>query len=449
MQPPCVNSLLRDLEESKMTAPRRPSLLDRTMSTPPATPTSTPSVESKLQQRQPTDSVLTPPTSPCQNRSSSNISDLARPIPPSRLHPPRLLLGVKDAKLNPIDTYVSQQKAPIETRVTECLFEVEILKDERGRDAIFGTGAWSTVYKASTHARSRTLSASLTPPLSPTITTPALVAVKKPARRDAMDILKSEAKILGYLQSVPESERYVVPFYGVVDEATIVLEAIPFSLEDLIRKCAVRAAQNFSTRTMTEPVLGSTAKWFHLAHQLVSALAWLHNSAHVVHGDIKPGNILISPGHGCEDDIAFEPLFADFSSSQRLDRDETTPNTLSAVTREYTAPELLNSKVLRDPTSTATTASDVFSMALTLLVAATGQLLVYPGSVFQRQAMATQGWMVLSHVRTGEGGTRVPRFGIVEQVLEKAVLKADMGRVSAQEWLGIVETFGKGEPVKI
>jgi serine/threonine protein kinase len=264
-----------------------------------------------------------------------------------------------------------------------------------------------------------------------------------------MDILKSEAKILSYLRSVPESERYVVPFYGVVDEATIVLEAIPFSLEDHIRKCAVIAAQKFSTRTMEEPVLGSTAKWFHLAQQLVSALAWLHNSAHVVHGDIKPGNILMSRAHGSENDITFEPLFADFSSSQRLDLDETTPNTLSAVTREYTAPELLNSKVLRDPTSTATPASDVFSMALTLLVAATGQLLVYPGSVFQRQAMATQGWMVLSHVRNGEGGTRVPRSGIVEKVLEKAVLKTDMGRVSAQEWMGLVETLAKREPAKI
>jgi hypothetical protein len=88
-------------------------------------------------------------------------------------------------------------------------------------------------------------------------------------------------------------------------------------------------------------------------------------------------------------------------------------------------------------------------MALTLLVAATGQLLVYPGSVFQRQAMATQGWLVLSHVRNGDGGTRVPTFGVVERLLERAVLKADKGRVNAQEWLAVVDTFAKGEPAKI
>lgn len=328
-------------------------------------------------------------------------------------------------------------------------FEVEVVKDDHGRDVIFGTGAWSTVYQGTTHARRRSGSAPLTPPLSPTLITPLLVAIKKPARRDASIILKSEAKILSYLQAVPGCNKFIVPFYGVVDDTTIIMEALPFRLGDHIRQCAVVASQNCSTWTMTEPVLGNAAKWISLAQRLVSALAWLHDQARVVHGDIKPDNILMSHVHGSGTDITFEPLFADFSSSQRLDLGETTPNTLSAVTREYTAPELLSSKVLRDPSSCATTASDVFSMALTLLVAATGQLLVYPGSVFQRQAMATQGWMVLSHVRNGDGGTRVPRFGVVERVVERAVLKEGMGRVNAGTWLDIVNNIVKGEPAKI
>ncbi len=371
------------------------------------------------------------------------------PIPVPCFQPPLLPLKFKDASLEPLNTNVVQPKATIESGATECPFEVDILKDEGGRDAIFGTGAWSIVYKASTRAKSSTFSVSLTPPLSPTMVTPVLVAVKKPAQRDAMVILRSEANILSHLRRVPDSALYVVPFFGVLDEASIVLEAIPFSLEDHIRRCAVVAQQSFSTSNMMEPVLGSREKWFHLARRLISALAWLHDEAQVVHGDIKPGNILLSRVRGSGIGVTFEPVFADFSSSQRLDLDETTPNTLSAVTREYTAPELLKSKVLRDPTSTATTASDVFSMALTLLVAATGQLLVYSGSVFQRQAMATQGWMALSHVRNGEGGTRVPRCGTVERVLERAVLKSDMGRVSAQQWIGIIETIAKGEPAKI
>jgi serine/threonine protein kinase len=330
-----------------------------------------------------------------------------------------------------------------------CPFEIEILKDERGRDALFGTGAWSNVCKATTYVKSSPVSGSLTPPLSPAVATPQLVAVKKPARRDAVPILKNEAKVLRYLGGLPDSEDFVVSFHGVVNDVELVLEAVPFSLEDHIRQCTALAAQNFSTWTMSDPVLGSTAKWFSLAQQLVPALAWLHDEAHVVHGDIKPGNILLSRVRRTGDDVTFQPIFADFSSSQRLDTGETTSNTLSAVTREYTAPELLSSKVLRDPSSTATTSSDVFSMAITLLVAATGQLLVYPGSVFQRQAMATQGWMALSHVRNGDGGTRVPRFGMVEKVLERAVLKVELGRVSASQWVDIVQDLQKGEPAKI
>jgi serine/threonine protein kinase len=335
-----------------------------------------------------------------------------------------------------------------EIPVLECPFEIEILKDHRGRDAMFGTGAWSIVYKGTAHPKSRDLSSSLTPPSSPTVAPPVLVAVKKPTRRDATEILKSEAKILSYLQAMPHSEKYIVPFYGTIDQATIVLAAVPYTLENHIRKCAALASDNFSTLTMHEPVIGNTGQWLRLAHQLISALAWLHNIAEVVHGDIKPGNILLANVSGSETEITFDPVLADFSSAQLLNLEETTVNTLSAVTREFTAPELLSSKVLRDPNSTATPASDVFSLAVTLLVAATGQMLVYGGSVFQRQAMATQGWMILDHVRSGDQGSRVPRMGVVQRVLERAVLKVDMGRIGALDWLDVVEKVLKGEPRK-
>ena len=418
------------------------------MSTPPASPATASSPDPKLSHGPPSSSLLTPPTSPRQNRSSSNISDLATPISASYVQSPGPLLELKHAKSDAIATEPPNQSIAHNVDA-ECPFGIEILKDERAEDAIFGVGAWSTVFKATTHVKPRTVLGSLTPPLSPTIIAPVLVAVKKPARRDALTILKNEAKILSHLRAVADHEKYVVPFYGVLDEATIVMAAIPFSLEKHVRKCTVVASQNFSTWTMTEPVLGSTAKWVVLARQLISALSWLHGRAQVIHGDIKPGNILLSRVQGSATDITFQPVLADFSSSQRLDIEETTPNTLSAVTREYTAPELLTSKVLRDPISTATTASDVFSMAITLLVSATGQMLVYHGSMFQRQAMATQGWMVLSNARNGEGGTRVPRFGVVEKVLERAVSKADMGRMSAQQWLGMIENLARGEPAKI
>ncbi|KIV82009.1 hypothetical protein PV11_04150 [Exophiala sideris] len=426
-----------------MTTPLRP-LAVNSLNTPPYTPDSM-SIGAK--NARPTGQpfrALTPPTSPRQTRSFSNLSTIA-----ASQDTPLPLKQKQHESLQPLHTDVSDATM----RVTgapafECPFDIETLKDQRGRDAMFGTGAWSIVYKGTATTKSGNLSSSLTPPSSPTVTAPLLVAVKKPTRRDATEVLKSEAKILSYLQAMPQNEKYVVPFYGTIDQATIVLAAIPYSLEDHIRKCAVLASDNFSTWTMHEPVVGSTAKWLRLAHQLISALAWLHNVAEVVHGDIKPGNILLANVQGSGTELTFDPVLADFSSAQLLNLEETTPNTLSAVTREFTAPELLSSKVLRDPNSTATTPSDVFSLAVTLLVAATGQMLVYGGSVFQRQAMATQGWMILDNVRAGEQGARVPRMGTVDRVLARAVLKADMGRISAFDWLDVVENVVKGEPRK-
>ena len=279
---------------------------------------------------------------------------------------------------------------------------------------------------------------------------PLIVAVKRPARSDARAVLQSEAKILTHLSATYGWEHRIVEFFGVMTDGTaLVMAAVSLSLEYHINRCSSMARRNLTTQTMFQPVLGSSKIWLHLAHSLISGLCWLHDEAAVIHGDIKPGNFLLQPKvMSSDDDFPYQPLFIDFSSSHLIDSAEVRLNTLSAVTREYTAPELLVSSVLRDPKATATRASDVFSLAVTLLVAATGETMVYPGSVFQRQAMATQGWQVLSFVRSGDSGARVPRHGVVEKVLERAVLKADMGRIWTGRWLELVEDVMMGEPQK-
>lgn len=332
---------------------------------------------------------------------------------------------------------------------TKCSFDVEILKDEIGQDAIFGTGAWSTVYKAVIKP-APFRNSPLTPPSSPNLKSPTLVAVKRPSGKPANEIVTNEGLVLTHLSSFRDYDSHIVHFYGTISSTTsLVLAALPLSLDGHIKECA-RTAPFKGRDTRSEPIIGSSKTWLHLASQLINTLAWLHTEARVVHGDIKPANILLSPisddDNTASETFPFRPLLVDFSSAHLLDSDEITPNTLSALTREYAAPELLCSKVLLNPLSTATPASDVFSLAVTLLVAVVGDTTVYDPnySVAQRQAMATQGWNVLQFVRNGGECARAPKGGVVEQVLEQAVRKIDAAdhnrrRIDATQWKELVE----------
>lgn len=434
------------------TNPSRPSHHSRTLSSPLLSPLQTSQDATAQHPCHPvtssTNFPLTPPTTPRQTKSSTNLASIMTQCHDVTLNTHTISL---DDHSDSLLGAVGRNEASGSSEPIECPFEVEIVKDAAGREQTFGRGAWSTVYRAIGRERTRPVGSMLpTPPSSPVLFVPLIVAVKKPARKDAKGIIRNEGIVLSHAATTGRSDQFIIPFYGFLSSMeSLVLGPVPLSLHGFIEnrgKETPRAAW-----PSPDPVIGSMVAWMNLAEHTINGLAWLHTEAGgggVVHGDVKPGNILLSPDLHAGSDFPFTPLYADFSSSRLLSASTITPNTLSAVTREYTAPELLSSKILNDPKSVATTASDVFSLAVTLLVAATGELMVYPGSMWQRQAMATQGWEVLNLVRNGGQGQRVPRHGVVDRVLERAVLNAGMGRIDALSWATLVEQMRLGAPTK-
>jgi serine/threonine protein kinase len=225
------------------------------------------------------------------------------------------------------------------------------------------------------------------------------------------------------------------------------MTAIPLALSTYIEDQAdIARTRQPATPTMFDPVQGP-ASYKDLARKLISGLDWLHQVAGMVHGDIKPHNILLRPIDADEDPSSafpFDPLFADFSSAVEIPDDpsiplDTTRASMSAFTPPFTAPEMLASLTSGDVAPTP--ASDVFSLAATLLAAATGDLLLYPGtSNMQRLAMARQGHQIVDLTRSGSSGHRVPRNGFVERLVKPAVVKDPAMRISTGDWVELASS---------
>jgi serine/threonine protein kinase len=228
------------------------------------------------------------------------------------------------------------------------------------------------------------------------------------------------------------------------------MSAVPLSLSTYIEEKADLAQKHKSTRTMFDPVQGM-AQWQDLAKKLVTSLSWLHNNCQILHGDIKPHNILLRSRPAKNDPevdgFPVEPLFADFSSAHNitgssLSAEKGTGTSLTALTPPFAAPELLSISSLTSPGTSPTPASDVFSLAVTLLAASTGDLLLYPGaSNMQRLAMAREGHRVIDFARSGPNGSRVPRNGSVEQVIKPAVVKDPSERILPEQWVELVTSM--------
>ncbi|KAJ5766908.1 uncharacterized protein N7511_004524 [Penicillium nucicola] len=374
-------------------------------------------------------------------------------VPTSSLTPPVTPIAKRHQTPNPLDKLSQSLSAPRPNITTPLYFtnDLELIHNGDSRPVEFGRGAWSIVYKARSTQQITTALANTpsTPPGSP-VSISRILAVKAPVRRDARAVLEAEAVTLTRLTLTPGHEPYIVPFHGQHNDLHgLVMTAIPLSLSTYIEDQAdIARARQPATPTMFDPVQG-TASYKALARKLIAGLNWLHQVAGMVHGDIKPHNILLRPVDADENsDVAssafpFEPLFADFSSAVEIPDDpavplDTTRASMSAFTPPFTAPEMLASLTVANGDIAPTPASDVFSLAATLLAAATGDLLLYPGtSNMQRLAMARQGHQIVDLTRSGSSGHRVPRNGFVEKLVRPAVVKDPAMRISTRDWVDL------------
>jgi serine/threonine protein kinase len=341
-------------------------------------------------------------------------------------------------QLNAADSALVKQTI---TKPLRFIDDLKICRDADDKPIEFGRGVLSIVYKATSTPPAPPIGTD-TPPTSPAFSNRVLAA-KTPSRRDAHAALQAEALTLTRLNRTQGHENRVITFLGV--EATteaLIMAAVPLELSAYVEDQADLRKKTLSTATMFDPVMGIDP-FFDLSRKLIDGLAWLHNEAGLIHGDVKPFNILLKPvADDCVDDqsiFPYYPLYADFSSALDISSNEENINSkitdMYAVTVPFTAPELLKS--LTTGNIAISPASDVFSLAATLIACATGDMLLYPGDRRRRQLMACDGHQILDFTRNGANGARVPRNGAVEKLVKPAVVKDPLQRISAQDWLAL------------
>ncbi|KAH0558665.1 hypothetical protein GP486_004688, partial [Trichoglossum hirsutum] len=176
---------------------------------------------------------------------------------------------------------------PDKPRGYEGTFSLQV--GAEGRYEEYGRGVWSVVYRAGHVPDNRIYAAKK------------VVAVKSPILQGSVSVLEHEALILTYLQpKIPsaqgqaEGSRHIVSFLGYhTPTKSLVLESVPLTLAGYSKAKAAEAKKNFSPKTMRDPVVGMQA-WLYIARELIGGLEFLQNRG-VVHGDIKPTNILMRP----------------------------------------------------------------------------------------------------------------------------------------------------------
>ncbi|KAK3678961.1 hypothetical protein LTR78_001414 [Recurvomyces mirabilis] len=301
--------------------------------------------------------------------------------------------GVFSPPLTPIqsrNSCDSSKSSDSETANQIAEYDFSKLDYELDRAKVIGTGLWSTVYLADGKASPR-LATGRSPPSPPT--TPdtkrhlgpsSLFAVKTPARADAKDVFRQEAKVLTHLVEDLSASQFIVPFRGLdTRNCALVFDAvIGGSLETL----------NSRLQQMTE--IGRHLELVNifpgLADDLISGLEFMHRAG-VVHADIKPANILLDiSDHYSLPRPVIRARYIDFSASFRIDSDDSTAN--AGGTWDYMAPEQLRlQKELKVPTF----ASDIWSLGVTLLT------LIVGGSPYT-DACGNNPFMLREAIKTGD-----------------------------------------------
>ena len=254
------------------------------------------------------------------------------------------------------------EKAPVPDTIH---YDFSKLDYELERARALGQGLWSNVWLADAKHSVAAYAGLPTPPSTPprryVTAASSVFAVKMPARQDAVDVFKQEAKVLSHLMRLPGASQYIVTFLGLDqrNSALIFDAVIGGSLESL----------NSRLQQMTEVSrhLELVSLFPGLADDLISGLEFLHNAG-TVHADIKPANILLDISeHYSLPKPVVRARYIDFSAAFRLNSDDSTAN--AGGTWDYMAPEQMR---IQKELNTPTFASDVWSLGITLLTLLAG-----------------------------------------------------------------------------
>jgi serine/threonine protein kinase len=285
----------------------------------------------------------------------------------------------------------------------------------------------------------------MTPPLTPVRTvdsgigldklpiTPSLYAVKVPAMTSAKKVLAAEARILSYLSRFPDAENHIVSFYGLdTRSGALILKAMDDTLEGWIQK---------ELNTLDEPSRAQklAAAFPSIALALLTSLQWMQDKD-CTHADIKPSNILVSSPSL---EGAPEPVYTDFSSTILTRPDatiETEASPLGAGTWDYLDPSLLSSSSTTSPSS----ATDLWSLAITLLFLVLGQSPygAFKSNKFQQREMIKSGSPLQCMGYDDPGIKNVKRVQTlskdlgfdVQKWLAKVLVKDAGKRAGVEEW---------------